>query len=56
MMKFKILLYLLIISIVFSESGHVHNHSHENVKKKYAEVRDLIFDKITDLKDRLGDI
>ena len=29
-MKFKILLYLLIISRVFSESGHVHNHSHEN--------------------------
>ena len=29
-MKFKILLYLLIISRVFSESGHIHNHSHEN--------------------------
>ena len=29
---------------------------YENVKKKYTEVRDLIFNKITDLKDRLGDI
>ena len=29
-MKFKILLYLLIISRVFSESGHIHNHSHNN--------------------------
>ena len=29
-MKFKILLYLLIVSKIFSESGHVHNHSHEN--------------------------
>ena len=29
-MKFKFLLYLLIIGIVFSESGHAHNHSHEN--------------------------
>ena len=28
-MKFKIL-YVLIISIVFSESGHVHNHNHDN--------------------------
>ena len=29
-MKFKILLYLLIISRIFSESGHNHNHSHNN--------------------------
>jgi len=29
-MKFKILLYILIISRIFSESGHLHNHSHEN--------------------------
>ena len=29
-MNFKLLLYLAIISIVFSESNHTHNHSHEN--------------------------
>ena len=29
---------------------------HENIKKKYVEVRDLIFNKITNLKDSLGDI
>jgi len=28
-MKFKILLYLLIVSRIFSESVHTHNHNHE---------------------------
>ena len=30
--------------------------AHQNVKKKYAEVRDLIYNKITELKDKLGAI
>ena len=47
------------------ESRHMHwaiddpanfKGNHKDVKKKYTEVRDLIFNKITDLKDRLGDI
>ena len=30
--------------------------AHQNVKKKYAEVRDLIYNKIAELKDKLGAI
>ena len=29
-MKFKILLNILIISVLFSESGHIHSHNHNN--------------------------
>jgi len=29
-MKFKILFSLLLISIIFTESDHIHNHSHNN--------------------------
>ncbi len=29
-MKFKVLFSLVFISIIFSESGHIHNHNHNN--------------------------
>jgi len=29
-MKFKVLFSLFFISIIFSESGHIHNHNHNN--------------------------